>query len=75
MLVAVGKRRLDVLDFHRAIPFGCRGNRSAVSAKTDEIRLVTKLPAAKLPEIVLTTGSHLGRFGVPDMRVMRPPAR
>src|ERR1019366_4795662 len=51
-LVAVVKRRLDVLDLHRAIPFGCRGNRPAVGAKADQISLVAELPAAELTDVV-----------------------
>ena len=72
LLIAVGKRRLDILDFHRAAPFGCRGDRPAVGTEPDQIGLVTELLAAELTDIVFTAGSHLGGCGVANMRVVRP---
>src|SRR5271157_1118026 len=72
LLIAAGKRRPDLFDFHRAVPFRSRGNRSAMRTEADQIGLLAELLAAKLPDIVLATSSHFGRFGVPHMGVMRP---
>ena len=65
-------RRPNGLDLHRATPFGCGGNRPAVGTKADQIRLVTELLATELTNIVFAAGSHFGRSGVPDMRIVRP---
>src|SRR5437773_252708 len=50
-LVAVGSRRIDRLDLHRAIPVGCRRHRAAVGAKADQPRTFAILLAAQLADV------------------------
>ena len=43
-----------------------------MGAETDQIGLLTKLPAAELTNIVLAASSHLGRSCVAHVRIVRP---
>ena len=43
-----------------------------MGAKADKIGAFAELLAAKLADIVLAAGCHLGRGGIPDMRIVRP---
>jgi hypothetical protein len=69
---STARRRLNILDFHRTAPFGCRGDCSGLGTEPDQICLVTELLAAELTDVVFTADSHLGRRGVAYMRVVRP---
>ena len=43
-----------------------------ISSETDEISAVLVLGPAEMTDIVLTTSRHLGRPGVPDVRIVLP---